>query len=174
MEQVCKGVPAAQEVLNKFLTEHPEYSNASWSGNWLLVQPANSTEMLAIEDIKDADWKVTREKRRVLIDLERELFKAGHEACDCKTLMELLERHPIAPGTFRPAAFYNHAGDQLEVFWHNDSCFAEEVKGRHGYSTMCLMRSHEVADADLCGVNVYGIKQLLEEAGFKIVPIEDK
>ena len=157
---------ATQGIIKKFLIDHGNiYAEIEWKDGWLRVRLKGCDKFLDIAEV----WP--REVKDPLIRLENDLFKAEHEACTCKTLMEKITKHPACK-YFHPGAFYNQAGDQLEVFWSNESCFGEEQKGKHGYSTMCLMRSQEVADADVVGVTVYGIKKLLEEAGYKIVPIE--
>ena len=91
-------------------------------------------------------------------------------------LLNFLKENPPVP--FKPHAWYNEAGDALEVWWSNDADYGEELKGHHTdkdgnpYSSMCLHRNMD--NKTPVGVVVYSLKQVLKESGFKIVPIEEK
>ena len=160
---VSHGLDKIKEIVAKFLQDNPEYEKVVWDKHWLVVHLNGCP--LAIEDVYD------RDKKKVLIQLEEVLFAAEHEACDCKTLDELLACHECNANNFRPGAFYNEAGDMLEVCWENESEYGTELKGRHGYSTMCLMKSFPELGDKPVGVKVYDLKLILKEVGLKIVPI---
>jgi hypothetical protein len=166
---VSHGLDKARQLITDFLQKNTEYQKVRWEQHWLTVlmkpMPGTPTQYMAIEDI----WHHDRDKKAVLIKLEEVLFAAEHEACDCTTLDELLACHECNGKNFRPGAFYNADGDMLEVCWSNESDYGSELKGRHGYSTMCLMKAQE---GDLpVGVKVYDLKLILKEVGLKIVPI---
>ena len=166
MGNKCHDSSATDAVIAKFLATHHKFDEIRWSDYWLEARLNGDTEFRAIREFKD------RPTKDLLIQLERDLSAAEHEACTCKTLIEHLENHPVCKHFF-PGAYYNKDGDQLEVFWSNESCFCTELQGKYGYNVMGVMRSNEVADADVCGVTIYSIKALLKEAGYKIVPIEE-
>ena len=81
-------------------------------------------------------------------------------------------------GVFKPHAFYNEAGDSLEVYWSDEPDYTEDLKGHRTDSEGCpysTMGLHRRMDTKVpTGVNVYSIKKILEEAGFKIVPFISK
>lgn len=86
---------------------------------------------------------------------------------DFEAYMKACESLPREP--FKPHAWYNVDGNQMEVFWSEDCCYGTELKGKKGYSTMCLMRRQ--GDNVPVGVTIYSIRQLLLEMGFKIMPL---
>jgi len=93
-------------------------------------------------------------------DLAWQLLEAAHSVHNEKkyssspdqTLEEYLESHP-PKGEFKPCAFYNMDGNQLEVFWDNAPDFGEPRNG------MCLHRSEE--DGRVVGVTIYGIQKIM-------------
>ena len=88
---------------------------------------------------------------------------------DEDALLRYLESHP--PREFKPGAFYNEGGDQLEVYWDNEACYYSELQGHSGFSTMAVGESQEKNIP--CAVTVYSIQHLLADAGFKLVPLTE-
>lgn len=158
---VSHGFERTKELILDFLLKNKEYKKIIWDQHWLTV--VTDSCPLSIEDISP-------EKRANLIQLEEALFEAEHDDCDCKTLDEFMNQHPCCKH-FRPNAFYNVDGDQLEVTWSDQSAYGKELNGRHGYATMCLMKAQKLMGDMPVGVTVYNLKKVLKEAGFKIVPI---
>lgn len=70
-------------------------------------------------------------------------------------------------GEFKPNFGYNVEGDQIEVFWGEQSCYAEQLG-----KTMAIQRSQE--DDSVVGVTLYSLKKVLREAGFELVSIKER
>ena len=165
--EMAHGEEEGRQVAGEFLDAHPEYDGVEYKRCWLRVRRTDSEEYLAIE-------KVPYQQKPPLVELEERLFECEGKHCDCDRtdIREVLSKH-LCSEHFRPSAFYNEAGDMLEVFWDNESPFSESLYDKHGYWAFSLMRSQDDREK-VVGVNVYGIRKLLREAGFKIVPVEPK
>ena len=78
---------------------------------------------------------------------------------------------------FKPCAWYNVDGDQLEVSWSDEPEYYESLQGREtdsqgrAYNVMAVGKS--IDKNVYTGVKIYSIKHILKEAGFKIVPLEE-
>ena len=116
------------------------------------------------------------------LNAKKIIRRFGGGTVDTKPDEQWLKEHPLQPqqdleqwikdhpfvDPFKPCAWYNKDGDQLEVYWDNSSPYGEEIKGESGKSVMCLMRSQEGKVP--VGVTIYSIRKLLQEAGLTIVP----
>lgn len=68
-------------------------------------------------------------------------------------LTEYLKRHrPKKHFRFKPHAYFNEAGDQIEVYWSNKPCYTKEVRaGRFN-----VMKIHyDMESNEPVGVTVY-------------------
>jgi hypothetical protein len=89
---------------------------------------------------------------------------------DKQFLKKFLEDHPVA-GEFKPYVYYNVDGNQLEFYWDNESDYSREVRGEK-YNVGHLMYGQE--SGKVVGATIYSIKQILQRAGFKLVPMTDE
>lgn len=77
------------------------------------------------------------------------------------------EKNRPPPGPFKPAAFFNADGDQLEAIWNDDSqCF--ERRG----DAMSVGRSQGDDLRTVGAVKVYGLSKLCAESGYMLVPFD--
>lgn len=76
-----------------------------------------------------------------------------YEGCS-GDLEDFLKANP-PKGDFKPYAFYNIDGNQLEVFWEDEQDYGQETKNH----AMCIHRSQE--DHRVVGVTIYGIQQVM-------------
>ena len=97
-----------------------------------------------------------------------------------ETLQQFIDRsikeQEASGWVFKPCAWYNKDGDQLEIYWSDEQDYSSELKGRKTgkdgipYNVMGLKKS---IDTDIpTGVTVYSLKHVLKEAGFELVPIK--
>jgi len=108
------------------------------------------------------EWLVKQRAKTLGISEEQAEKELG-DSQNALTLDEFLNYHSSLPrGEFKPSAFYNEDGDQLEVYWENESSYAKQLQ------KMALMFGQE--SEKITGVKVYGIKQILKKQGLTIIP----
>ncbi len=88
---------------------------------------------------------------------DEDFKKAQESTTDLMKFIELIRKLPHSP--HRPNAFYNKDGDMIEVYLSNDTV----SYGKWLCPQITLLLCQETDE--IIGVNIYGIKRLLEKDG---------
>ncbi len=69
---------------------------------------------------------------------------------------QLIEKRFKEPkNEFQPVIYFNREGNLLEIYWKDDSCYAESSDNKH----LTLMKNFETKE--IVGIKIYGIHKLL-------------
>jgi hypothetical protein len=104
-------------------------------------------EIVQPEEAQELAWKLLRAAHFLHSERKYEGTKPVED------LMEFIKANP-PKGPFKPHAYYNVDGNQLEVCWSDEQDYTQSIEGG-----MCLHRSQE--DHKVVGVTIYGIQRVM-------------